>query len=104
MSFVPTPFTPWRVIWVVLIINITGSVFGLPGVLHLDRRILRWWKDELVVLLGNQGPCLSTCVVGRILRDGNERGVLAPQRLALSWFIFSPACNGRSSKGQRCPI
>ena len=45
-------------------------------VLRLRRRFPRWGKDKLVVLLRRKGLPLSTSMVGRILRELKQRGVL----------------------------
>lgn len=55
------------------------------AVLRLRQQYPRWGKDKLVVLLRRQGPCLSTSMVGRILRRLRQRGVLVePPRRPIS--------------------
>ncbi|MDP6800615.1 MAG: integrase core domain-containing protein [SAR202 cluster bacterium] len=46
------------------------------AVLRLRQEYPRWGKDKLVVLLHRQGWSVSTSMVGRILKQLKERGVL----------------------------
>jgi transposase InsO family protein len=52
-------------------------------VLQLRQQYPRWGKDKLVVLLGREGVEVSTSMVGRILRQLKERGVLREAPLSV---------------------
>jgi len=57
------------------------------AVLHLREEHLRWGKDKLVVLLRKEGLLVSTSMVGRILREIKERGLLWEGDLRDPWMV-----------------
>jgi transposase InsO family protein len=57
------------------------------AVLHLREEHPRWGKDKLVVLLRKDGWQVSTSMVGRILKDLKERGLLWEPDLRDPWVV-----------------
>jgi putative transposase len=57
------------------------------AVLHLREEHPRWGKDKLVVLLRKGGWQVSTSMVGRILSDIKERGLLWEPNLRDPWLV-----------------
>lgn len=57
------------------------------AVLHLREKHPRWGKDKLVVLLRREGWQVSTSMVGRILRDIKDRGLLWEPDLRDPWLV-----------------
>jgi putative transposase len=60
------------------------------AVLHLREEHPRWGKDKLVVLLRREGWQVSTSMVGRIVRDLKERGLLWEPDLRDPWVVKRP--------------
>jgi transposase InsO family protein len=57
------------------------------AVLDLREEHPRWGKDKLVVLLRKEGWQVSTSMVGRILRDIKDRGLLCEPDLRDPWVV-----------------
>jgi len=60
------------------------------AVLRLREEHPRWGKDKLVVLLRREGWQVSTSMVGRILRNLKERGLLREPDLRDPWMVRRP--------------
>ena len=60
------------------------------AVLHLREEHPRWGKDKLVVLLRREAWQVSTSMVGRIVRDLKERGLLWEPDLRDPWVVKRP--------------
>jgi transposase InsO family protein len=60
------------------------------AVLRLREKYPRWGKDKLVVLLRKEGRQVSTSMVGRILREIKERGLLWEPDLRDPWQLRRP--------------
>jgi len=54
----------------------TWSIELVQAVLRLREQYPRWGKDKIVILLREQGWQISTSIVGRIIRQLKQRGML----------------------------
>jgi len=58
----------------------TWSIEMAEAVLRLREEYPRWGKEKLAILLQREGICLSVSMIGRILKNLKDRGILKEPR------------------------